>query len=69
MQIVKNSAAELDAPVLELIQEERKKALSLREWKFRLAGYGLAIKEVAGTQIVTKLPAGTELGILPSNAV
>ncbi len=57
----------IDAPVLELIQNERAKALSLREWKFRLAGYGYAIKDIAGHQVLTSLPHGVELGVLPAN--
>lgn len=58
--------AVIDAPVLDLLKRERSKALSTREWKFRLAGYGYAIKDVAGAQVVTKLPQGTELGVLPN---
>lgn len=52
--------------VLDLLKSERTKALSLREWKFRLAGYGYAIKDVMGRQMVTTLPHGTELGVLPT---
>ena len=55
----------LDATVLELVTRERTMALSTREWKFRLAGYGYAIKDVAGEQVVTSLLKGTELGKLP----
>ncbi len=51
--------------ILDLLREERTKALSAREWKFRIAGFGYAIKDVRGSQIVTKLPQGTELGVLP----
>lgn len=54
-------------PVLDLLLRERAKALSAREWKFRLAGYGYAIKDVAGAQVVTKLPQNTELGVLPAH--
>ncbi len=57
----------IDTPVLDILKRERSKALSVREWKFRLAGYGYAIKDVAGAQVVTKLPQGTELGVLPSH--
>ncbi|MGD9862718.1 MAG: hypothetical protein AB7S99_05865 [Pseudodonghicola sp.] len=56
----------VEAPVLELLMREREKALSPREWKFRLMGYGYAIKDVAGRQMVTKLPQNTELGFLPT---
>lgn len=55
----------IDPGVLELIRNERARALSLREWKFRLAGYGYAIKDVNGTQVLTSLPRGIELGVLP----
>lgn len=57
----------IEAPVLELVQNERAKALSAREWKFRLAGYGYAIKEVGDTQILTTLPHGVDLGVLPAH--
>lgn len=59
----------IDAVLLTLIKQEREKALSLREWKFRLAGYGYGIKDVHGTQVVTRLPHGTELGVLPAQAI
>lgn len=57
----------LDAPILDLLRQERKKALSPREWKFRLAGFGYGIKERDGQQVVTRLPQGMELGLLPVN--
>lgn len=57
----------IDTPVLDILKRERAKALSPREWKFRLAGYGFAIKDVRGQQVVTKLPQGTELGVLPAH--
>lgn len=56
----------IDETTLSFLSEERSKALSTREWKFRLAGYGYAIKDVAGARMVTKLPQGTELGLLPA---
>ncbi|MEX0284963.1 MAG: hypothetical protein AB3N23_10160 [Paracoccaceae bacterium] len=56
----------IDAPILDMLKRERAKALSPREFKFRLVGYGYAIKDVKGAQVVTKLPQGTELGVLPS---
>mgnify|MGYP000548104250 CR=1 FL=1 len=58
--------AALDPGVLELIRDEREKALSPREWQFRLRGYGYAIKRIAGAQILTRLPQGTEVGVLPA---
>jgi len=59
----------IEAEILDLLQRERGKALSLREWKFRLAGYGYAIKDVMGRQVVTTLPHGVVLGILPSQHI
>lgn len=57
----------IEAPILDLLKRERAKALSPREWRFRLAGYGYAIKDVAGAQVVTRLPQGVELGVLPAH--
>ena len=59
--------ATLDRTVLDILRSERSKALSTREWKFRIAAYGYGIKEVGEDQIVTRLPKGTELGIVPAN--
>ena len=57
----------LDAPLLDFLRDERKKALSAREWKFRLAGYGYGIREDNGRCIVTQLRDGATLGLLPVN--
>lgn len=59
--------ATIEAPVLDLLTRERQKALSAREWKFRLIGYGYGIKDVGGRQMLTKLPQNTMLGILPTH--
>jgi hypothetical protein len=59
--------AMIDAPVLDILTHEKSNSLSNREWRFRLQGYGYAIKDVAGTQVVTKLPQGVELGVLPAS--
>ncbi len=59
--------ATIDTPVLDLLRRERVRALSPREWKFRLAGYGYAIRDVNGAQVVTTLPHGVELGVLPAH--
>lgn len=56
----------IEAPVLDLLNRERAKALSPREWKFRLAGYGYSVRDVDGGQMVSTLPHGVELGILPT---
>lgn len=67
MALAEIGRAALDSPVLDLIQRERAQALSAREWKFRLAGYGYAITDVQGAQVVTTLPQGVELGVLPAH--
>ncbi|MCI5098468.1 MAG: hypothetical protein MRY77_19310 [Rhodobacteraceae bacterium] len=56
----------IEPGVLDLLRQERGKALSTREWKFRLIGFGYAIKNRQGKQVVTRLPQGTELGVLPA---
>jgi len=53
--------------VLALVRDEKAKALSAREWKFRLKGYGYAIKDVSGAQVLTSLTQGVELGVLPAD--
>lgn len=57
----------LDATVLALLKSERAKALSPREWKHRLAGYGFAIKHTDRGDVVTALPHGREICALPTS--
>jgi len=57
----------LEASTLDFLAEERRKSLSKREWQFRMKGYGFGIRDHGDRQVVTKLPQGTTLGILPSN--
>ena len=62
-----------DAPfsassILKLVTDERAKALSVREWKHRLAGYGYAIKDTEAGHVVTELFGKAELCVLPSEA-
>lgn len=63
--IAQPTAAQVEAGILELVREEREKALSPREWQFRLRGHGLVIKDIDGAQVLTRLPKGTEIGVLP----
>ncbi|WP_052465600.1 hypothetical protein [Phaeobacter sp. S60] len=60
------AATPIEPTVLDLVREERGKALSPREWKFCLRGYGYAIKDIEGSQILTRLPHGKPLGVLPA---
>lgn len=57
----------LEASTLDFLADERRKSLSKREWHFRMKGYGFGIREQGDRQVVTKLPQGTMLGILPTN--
>ena len=57
----------LEASTLDFLANERRKSLSKREWHFRMKGYGFGIREHGDRQVVTKLPQGTMLGILPTN--
>lgn len=58
--------AALEAPVLSVLEHERSMALSKREWKFRIAGYGYGIREIGGRQVLTSLARGTALGFVPA---
>ena len=42
-------------------------ALSAREWKHRLAGYGYAIKDTEHGQVVESLSKRIEIAVLPEN--
>jgi len=59
--------AMIQAPVLDTLTQEKHNSLSAREWKFRLAGCGYSIKDVAGAQVVTKLSQGIEIGVSPAH--
>lgn len=59
----------ITAQVIELVIRERHSALSPREWKHRLAGYGYAIKDTVHGQIVETLPHHVEVGFLPQDHV
>lgn len=65
MAPMERKTAPIDPSVLDLIRSERQKALSPREWQFRLRGYGYAVKTVEGTQVLTRLTTGDEVGRLP----
>lgn len=57
----------MDDGILSLVREERRKALSPREWQFRLRGYGYAIRNEGDTQVLTRLPRGEAVGVLPAD--
>ncbi|TNF64296.1 MAG: hypothetical protein EP307_03190 [Rhodobacteraceae bacterium] len=57
----------IEASVLDFLAQERRRALSPREWRFRVMGYGYGVRDEGGRQVVTKLPQGTMLGVLPAD--
>jgi hypothetical protein len=56
----------LEASTLDFLAEERRKSLSMREWVFRMKGYGYGVREVGHRMVITKLPQGQTLGALPA---
>lgn len=66
MSIFVNQDAFLTAQVVELVAAERTKALSTREWKHRLAGFGYCIRETDAGQIIETLPHHVEICALPA---
>ncbi|ASM74027.1 MULTISPECIES: hypothetical protein [Roseobacteraceae] len=53
------------AQILDLIKQERAKALSKREWQHRIAGYGYGIRDTQHGQIVETLPHHVPVCTLP----
>ena len=51
--------------VIDLVTQERSKALSVREWKHRLAGYGYSVENREDGAVVTSLAKGVEICVLP----
>lgn len=68
MSVMFNKDPFITAQVIDLVLRERAVALSNREWKHRLAGYGYAIKETDHGQVVETLPHHVEVGTLPVEA-
>lgn len=46
---------------------EREQSLSDREWKFRLRGYGYAIRDTEAGRMITSLLNGIDICSLPEN--
>ena len=63
---VVNAPGTIGATALKLARLERSRALSPREWKHRLAGYGYGLKETAQGTILTDLIAGRDVCPLPA---
>lgn len=54
--------------LITLVASERTKALSPRELRHRLAGYGYGLEDTSEGMIVTKLPFGNALCMVPKIA-
>ena len=65
MSIMHNKDPFITAQVINLVLREREAALSPREWKHRLAGYGYAIKETEHGEVIETLPHRVEVAVLP----
>jgi len=66
MSIIIKKDCFADAQVLDFVTRERTKALSRREWKHRLAGYGYGIRETDAGDMLETLPHRVEVCILPA---
>ena len=55
------------AQVVDLIAKERAMALSRREWKHRIAGYGYSIRETDAGDVIETLPHRVEVCALPAS--
>ncbi|WP_372611897.1 hypothetical protein [Aquicoccus sp.] len=58
--------AALTAEICDIVLRERGMSLSEREWKFRLRGYGYAIRDTESGHVVTSLLSGSDLCTLPA---
>ncbi|SHL41965.1 hypothetical protein SAMN05443432_101445 [Roseovarius litoreus] len=62
---MKQSVSENETEILNFVLRERSMAVSEREWRHRLRGYGYAIKETAEGRMVTSVRRGGTLCVLP----
>ncbi|WP_299608235.1 hypothetical protein [uncultured Tateyamaria sp.] len=67
MSIIFGQEQFAEAHVLDLVSRERSQALSRREWKHRLAGYGYSIRETEAGDIVETLPHRVPVCKLPAD--
>ncbi len=65
MSVMFNDDPFKTAKLIDFVLREREMALSAREWKHRLAGYGYAIRDTDHGQVVETLPHHVEVAVLP----
>ncbi len=67
MSIIISTDVFVTEQVMQIVTREREVALSAREWKHRLAGYGYSIRHTEdGRHVLETLPHGVELCELPA---
>lgn len=66
MSILSEQEHFIAAQVLDLVLRERQVALSRREWKHRLAGYGYGVRESESGDVVETLRDGAQVCVLPN---
>ncbi|QUJ76262.1 hypothetical protein KDD17_15370 [Sulfitobacter albidus] len=67
MSIITNQDAFVTEEIMQIVTRERQVALSTREWKHRLAGYGYSIRDTdAGEHVLETLPHRVALCVLPN---
>jgi len=66
MSIIVNQDRFAEAQILDFVMTERSKALSRREWKHRLAGFGYGIRETETGDVVETLIGQEALCNLPA---
>lgn len=57
----------IEAQIIDLVTRERAKALSPREWRHRLAGYGYGIRATEAGTFVETLPHGQAICAIPAD--
>lgn len=55
MQKIEAITPAITSSVLELIRAEREKSVSVREWKFRLMGYGYKVMDTDHGEVIANL--------------
>jgi hypothetical protein len=68
MSVIQSNDAFMAAQILDLVLSERRKALSAREWKHRLAGYGYNLVQSDEGVVVTSLRTGKPVCAVPGEA-
>ncbi|MEP1353973.1 MAG: hypothetical protein ABJX32_03685 [Tateyamaria sp.] len=69
MSIIVDQDQFAEAQILDFVIGERNKALSRREWKHRLAGFGYSIRETEAGDIVETMLNRVKVCILPTEAL